>query len=294
MQIKFKLVIIFLFLFTFLTPVFIVKNVLATVGGPTFIYDFKYNPADESVYYIKQDFGGRGCPPELFKLSLNSGKTQIAYSCNEGEKLVPGDNDSTSPVSIEINRITKDFKPLNSLNLKDNNISIDVNFIKEENYSPEVNEIVRRHFTASIYQNGVKINELQIIGCNLNQPFTFQGYSIPGFEKRIILLLSTRNDCFEGGYIGETLYSVGGVDKLDKTPITNFYKDLSVLAPNEGSLVVYEGEEVSNETIKIPAQPQQEKFSNIILVVIAVGSLIIGIIIGSTSYKILTKKQNIN
>jgi len=28
-----------------------VSNVQATVGGPTFIYDFKYNPQDESVYY---------------------------------------------------------------------------------------------------------------------------------------------------------------------------------------------------------------------------------------------------
>ena len=99
MHIEHKLVVVFLFLLTFLTPIFTVNNVLATVGGPTFIYDFRYNPLDESVYYIKQDFGGRGCPPELIRLSLNSGKTDIAYSCSEGEKIISLDN-YTSPANL--------------------------------------------------------------------------------------------------------------------------------------------------------------------------------------------------
>lgn len=279
MHIEHKLVVVFLFLLTFLTPIFTVNNVLATVGGPTFIYDFRYNPLDESVYYIKQDFGGRGCPPELIRLSLNSGKTDIAYSCSEGEKIISLDN-YTSPANLEINKIIKDFKSLAPLSLKDNSISIDINFVSEENYSPEVNEVVRRHFTASIYQNGTKVNELPITGCNLNQPFTFQGYSIPGFEKKIILLLSTRGDCFEGGYINENLYVVGNVGGLNKTSSTNFYKDLSALTPNEGNLVIFESDKLSDEIVTTPNQPKEEKTSFLILITVALITLIIGTILG--------------
>lgn len=296
MKIILKFVATFLFLLVFLSPVFTVKNVLATVGGPTFIYDFKYNPSNESVYYIKQDFGGRGCPPELIQISLNSEKTEIAYSCSQGEKLVPVYN-STSPVSTEINRITKDFRPQTPFNLKNNNISVDINFINEENYSPEINEVVKRNFSASVYQNGLKIDEFKITGCNLNQPFIFQGYIIPGFEKKIILLLSTRGNCFEGGYIDENLYVVGGVNNLDKTPLTNFYKDSSALAPNEGSLVVFESDKVSNEItktpteIQVPTSTEQQKFPTMTLIIVAALSLIIGTIIGTVSSKIFSKKN---
>jgi len=301
MKIILKYVGTFLFLLVFLSSVFTVKNVLATVGGPTFIYDFKYNPSNESVYYIKQDFGGRGCPPELIKISLNTEKTDIAFSCSEGEKLPPAENPYTSPASIEISRITKDFKALSPINLKDNNISININFVSEENYSPEVNDLLRRHFTAYVYQNGSKIDELKITGCNLDQPFLFQGYAIPGFEKKIALLLSTRGDCFEGGYIDENLYVVGGVNNLDKTPLTNFYKDLFGLTPNEGSLVVFESDKGSNEITKTPTQTQtqtppptqteQQKFPTMTLVIVGALSLIIGTILGTTSSKIFSNKN---
>lgn len=227
---------------------------------------------------------------------MNSEKTEIAYSCSQGEKLVPVYN-STSPVSTEINRITKDFRPLTPFNLKNNNISVDINFINEENYSPEINEVVKRNFSASVYQNGLKIDEFKITGCNLNQPFIFQGYIIPGFEKKIILLLSTRGNCFEGGYIDENLYVVGGVNNLDKTPLTNFYKDSSALAPNEGSLVVFESDKVSNEItktpteIQVPTSTEQQKFPTMTLIIVAALSLIIGTIIGTVSSKIFSKKN---
>ena len=47
----------------------IVSPALATVGGPTFIHTLKYNPLDESVYYIQNSESGRGCPPGLMKIS---------------------------------------------------------------------------------------------------------------------------------------------------------------------------------------------------------------------------------
>ena len=172
------------------------SNVHATVGGPTFIYDFKYNPQDESVYYTMASEGGRGCPPELVKISLVSGQTQVVFSCSDGEKL-----SSISLVSSEINKITNDFKQLTPLNLKGNNIAIDINFLNAENYSPELNELLRRNFNTSVYQNNKKVTDFTISGCKMEQPFVFAGYAIPGFDKKIILLSSAVNDCNEGGYI---------------------------------------------------------------------------------------------
>lgn len=228
------------FLSTFLLiltiSIFTATKVSATVGGETLIYDFKYSPADESVYYIRIDGGGRGCPPELMKVSLNSEKTTVVFSCDKAEKL------QSEQVGIEIDKITKDFKFLTPLSLKANDVSIDVKFIKVETYGSESNEILMRHFIAELYQNGKKIKEFPITGCSLDQPFTFQGYSIPGFDKKMIILMSAKGNCAEGGYISETLYVVGGVDNLDKTQVGNFFKGPTPLLPNEGNLVVYESD----------------------------------------------------
>lgn len=234
------------FLLLLSISIFTTTKVNATVGGEIVIWDFKYNPVDESVYYMNASYGGRGCPPELMKTSLNSEKSTVLFSCDQAEKL------GFEKVNSEIDKITKDFKPLTTLNLKTNNISVDVKFVKSENYSSEVNEIVRRYFTASIYQNSKKIKEFPITGCSLDQPFTFQGYSIPGFDKKIVMIMSAKGDCFEGGYIYETLHVVGGVDNLDKTPSGNFFKTTSPLTPNEGNLVVYESSinKNTNDTIK--------------------------------------------
>jgi hypothetical protein len=226
----------------------------ATVGGPTFIHTFKYNPLDESVYYIRNSENGRGCPPELMKLSLNSGKSQVVYSCDQGEKL-RGDNydyNGISPVNTEINKIIQNFKDLTPINLKDNRIFIDVNFVNYEKMTGEDDWIKNANFTASVYQDNKKIIDLPIIGCNVEQPFVFAGYAIPGFDKKIVLLLSTKGDCFEGGYIYETLHVVGGVSNLDKTYL-NFYKGPSALVPNEGTLVVFE-----SESVAVPIEEENE------------------------------------
>jgi hypothetical protein len=216
-----------------------INTVSATVGGEKVLYDAVYNYRDESVYYTKQDFGGRGCPPELLKLSLNSGESTVVYSCDTGESL------PHEKVESAIRTITENFKPLTPINLKSNSIVIDIRFVRNENYSFEINELYRRHFTATIYQNGKKLKDITITGCNLDQPFVFQGYSIPGFNKKIILLLSTKGDCNEGGYIDETIHVLGDLDTINKTEIANFYKGPSALKLNEGSLVVYEADTIS-------------------------------------------------
>ena len=238
-----------IFLLTF-GILFMTNSALATVGGPTYIHTFKYNPLNESVYYTLHSESGRGCPPELLKMSLNSGKSTIVFSCDQGEKLLEGSG-SYDPylVNAAIDKITANFKNLIPINLKSNKISVDISFVNYTNFSPEISEIKNANFIASVYQDGKKIVDFPVSGCNLEQPFVFAGYAIPGFDKKIVLLLSAKGDCWEGGYIYESLHVVGGVSNLDKKYL-NFYKSDSALVPNEGTLVVFESSpETSNNFI---------------------------------------------
>ncbi len=253
-------------------------SVQATVGGETLISTFKYNPTDESVYYIRQSSGGRGCPPELMKIGLNSEKIDTLFSCSDGEKLGGGSYDYISPASLKIKKIIEKFKDLTPLNLKDIGLQIDVNFVRAESYSSEIAEIVRRHFVASVYQNNKKIDEFAVVGCSLNQPFLFQGYAIPGFEKKIIILTSAKGDCFEGGYINETLSVVGNVSNLNKTGPMNFYKGMSPLVPNEGNLTVFEADKLNTPDAK-------SDFPTVTVVIISLACLFIGGLIGRMLYK---------
>ncbi|MFA7201786.1 MAG: hypothetical protein WC099_02235 [Candidatus Paceibacterota bacterium] len=295
---------LFLLFIVISAVVFIPNEAQATVGGPTFIYGFTYNPIDESVYYTSIDLGGRGCPPELMRLSLNSGTVDTVYSCDDGEKMIQKNGTyDESLVIAEINKITKNFKSLTPINLKDNRISIDVNYLNSEKSPYDTNEIARINLTTVVYQDAKKIVDFPITGCNKEQPFTFEGYAIPGFDKRIILLLSTKSDCFEGGYLTETLYSVGGVNNLNKVFRTNTIKEASALTPHEGTLIVFEseetnvvtevssnskGEENNNEQDNNLIIQKEENESPLVIILIAfVAFIFLGIFLGKFLY---TKK----
>jgi hypothetical protein len=206
----------------------------ATVGGENLIDSLTYNPENESVYYVEQNFGGKGCPPELFKMSLASGKSDVVFPCAE----------DFNNAREKISSITSSFKRLDALNFKKNDITIDLTFVRAENYSAEYAEVLTNHFTATVYQNGQKVADFPVQGCSTKQPFTFQGYSIPGFNKKIVVLVSAKGNCFEGGYIDEYVHVVGGVNVIDRAPV-NFYKGLSPLLPNEGNYVIYAGDKVT-------------------------------------------------
>lgn len=272
-------------LLTVFLGLFLIANVAdATVGGPTYIHEFKYNPKDESVYYIENDSGGRGCPPVLMKISLATGENAVVYSCDQGEKLLSDGNYDSSRVSAEINTITNGFKDITPINLRKNNISIDINFIGSEKFSPEIDEIIRSKFTATVYQDKKKITQLPLQGCNTEQPFTFAGYAIPGFEKKIILLLSTKGDCFEGGYTNESLIVLGGLDHVNKE-FVNFYKYNSPLIPHEGTLVLYEKDIIENTPPIIVTKEVIEKDNSIsdnkgILLAAVFVLLIVGFLLG--------------
>ena len=271
----------------------LVSNVQATVGGPSFIYDFKYNPQNESVYYKYVSEGGRGCPPELMKISLNDGKVETVFSCDDGEKY----NYELPTVDAAINKITESFKQLTPLNLRESNITIDINFLNSENYSPEFNELLRRNFNVSVYQNNIKVTDFTISGCKMDQPFVFAGYAIPGFDKKIILLSSAVDNCNEGGYIYEILNVVGGVDNLKKDYWSNSYKGSSALVPNEGSLVIYEADKINNVVNVDIADDLNEKSESsqfiFVIIITSVISILVGISIGVLIGKLFAKNRSL-
>lgn len=270
-----------LIIFSLLAVVLLVAEpVFATVGGPTYVYDLKYNPQDESVYFTEIAESGRGCPPELKKVSLNTNEVSTVYSCDEGEKLLAEDNNySYGVVGDKIREITAGFKDLSQLNLKSNRITVDIEFVNDEYLEGASDFLLHKNFKATVFQGGQKVATSNLTGCSIDQPFTFAGYAIPGFEKKIMLLVSATEDCFEGGYVGERLLVVGGVDSLDKSYTTNYIKNNSPLVVSEATLVVTEGENVVPE--KEPGVENEENSnknesenSNFYLIVIAVVAIV--------------------
>jgi hypothetical protein len=272
----------------------------ATVGGPTTINDFKYNHADESIYYIVNSYSGRGCPPMLYKMGLVSKQIEVVYSCDEGEEFTT--NNPKASIYSQFNEITGNFKYLPTINLKNNDISIDVNYIGEGNTNPVG---MSKKVKVVVYQNEKKIDEFETTACNLEQPFIFEGYEIPGFEKKIMLLMSAKRDCFEGGYVVESLHVINGINGINRTGRTNLYKGNDILSPDESSLIVFEKyssvkndnavkqpaeiktDENTNEQLgDVDTEPTEEKENNnLIILATALVSIALGIFLGKVVFK---------
>jgi hypothetical protein len=237
----------------------------ATVGGPKYVYDLKYNPTDSSMYYTEQSYSGRGCPPELKKISLTNPQSSTVLSCDHLQSL------SMNDVNSEIYGITENFKSLTQINLVKNNIRIDLAYVKEEKI-PNDEMVIKSYFNADIYQDNVHIGSFPIEGCDIEQPFLMAGYAVPGLNKKIIFLTSAKGDCWEGGYVYETL-DAANVTIKDRSEISNSFKMNSPLTPNEGTILVYEQSQVSGK----PAENGEDKYNDTTLIIIAVTFLIIGI-----------------
>ncbi len=264
----------------------------ATVGGPTYIGDFKYNPTDESIYYTLVSSSGRGCPPILMRTSLTSKQTDVAFSCDQGEALQPnGDyNDTTNNATNKITSLTSGYKSLSSINLLKNNIQVDLTFIREEKVSPEEDYVLRNHFMATVYQNGTKVDEFPITGCSLDQPFTFAGYAILGFDKKIAMVSSAKGDCMEGGYTNEGLHIISNVNLIDKTTTNEYKGSREPLVPSESRLVVYEKVPViatpSPTVDPVTTPPSTNSHGNeAMIILIAVVALTAGVLLGKNASK---------
>ncbi len=265
-----------------------IRKAHATVGGPTYVYSLKYNPADASLYYTEQSEGGRGCLPILKKISLVSLEVSDVISCNQSEGL------SLSDVFTEINAVTKGFKDLTQISLAQNNIRIELTNPQTKKI-PNDNYVINTLFTAQVYQNDTLIGEFPVSGCSADQTFLFGGYAFTSLNKKIALLLSTKGNCFEGGYIYESLHIINANVK-DKSFVANYLKSEVPLVESSATLspIYLENTKPNQEPIKntpsniIPTNNERNlNTSEIVIALIALIFLILGVVLG---YAINRKK----
>jgi hypothetical protein len=264
----------------------------ATTGGPTYVYYLKYNPADASLYYTEQSDSGRGCPPELKKISVVTGQASTVISCDDAESI-----DVPNGVETEIAGITDSFSDAAAINLEKNNIDIILTFAGEEKITDDY--VLKNHFIAHVYQDGVSVGEFPVEGCSINQPFLFAGYALRGLNKKLVLLLSTKGDCMEGGYIRESLRVISATVK-DRTPIAGSYKTRDPLVPSEDTLIVYSEEShrpsstdpsptptpfPTPTTAPVTPVTSTDDTSEITIAIVAALFLIIGVILGHHAKK---------
>ena len=138
----------------------------ATVGGPTFISDIRYDEAANNIYYVRNSFGGKGCPPTINRLNVTSGVTT-----NSG--LITC---STKNYSQIIDSFAQNFKGLPSVNLRKNNISASMRVVGKEEFSS--GSLLRTKFEITLSQNGREKGVFKLDGCFPDQPILIAGYPV--------------------------------------------------------------------------------------------------------------------
>lgn len=285
-----KKVIVGMFLFT----MFFAGTVHATVGGPTFVYNLKYNPQDESVYYIKVSESGRGCPPEIMKLPLVSGVGSVFFGCVEAEKLLYEKlNKDYESLKTFTNNMISGYKDLKELNLSANNIDIDVDYLRDDTYGETEKYVYNKTHDVYVYQNGIKVNTFQMQSCLVDMPITFAGYIIPGFNNKIVIVASGGGDCVEGPYVYETVKIVSGVqvDYKQAAPVSS--KTSGTLIASDKTLTVKISDEVDLQKYQIqndelmmdePKNISETKTETYVFIT-ALVSLLVGVVIGRKTKK---------
>ncbi len=257
-------IILFVLALVFLS--FSANEALATVGGPTYISRIVHDSQNQAVYYLEHDEGGRDCPAIIHKIDLKTKVDSEVKSCSEAEIM------SSESYSSLMGNTFKDFNYLHSINLKKNNISLDIKTISENKDTDGYT--MSTDFKMSLFQDKVNKSIVDFKGCSVDDPNTIEGYMVPD-SNTLILLISRKRNCFEGGYIGEDLYVVDGINYHDKVPVRT-YKDVAPTEPNAGNLVVYpsvEGGEVKNNV----SEDKKLNNNNTILVVLV---FIVGLMLG--------------
>ncbi|MFA6077263.1 MAG: hypothetical protein WC735_04280 [Candidatus Paceibacterota bacterium] len=260
-----------LLLFSIILGIYFVANsAFATVGGPTYISEIAFSAVNNSIYYKVHDGGGRGCPPIIHRIDLVTLKDSEVKSCNQVEREFPYSETNTQKYNQFIADTYESLSYLGSVSLKKNNIDVQVEFLSENKLEGEDNWIISRNFRATITQDDKEIGAINFKGCDKDQPHVFEGYMIPNSDK-MAMLISNKGDCFEGGYLGESLHIVKGVKYYDKNIVRGF-KQASATEPNMGNVVVYAGV-ANNPEREAPAPGEAttpNKNSNYILYIIVI------------------------
>jgi hypothetical protein len=258
------------------------------VGGPTVVYDLKYDAKTSSIYYIESSSSGKGCPPELKSVSVLTGEQKVIFSCDD---VINEPNEIAQAQSQKIYSYTSSFASLIPINLKENEISISIDYVNTENVQGMA-EPMKTNFMVEIFQGGTSKIKLPISGCNMEQPFVVNGYRIPGVTDKNVLLISGKSDCWEGGYIRELIFLVPVLQiKSEATMFSYVTKSNSPLVPDEGSLVVYPTqiktdaimEDIPVEDVPVKMGVDINKITVTVIGIIV--ALLVGIVTGRLSKK---------
>jgi hypothetical protein len=252
--------------------IFYSGRVSATVGGPTYISAIGFKVKENALYYTVHDNGGRGCPPIVRAVDLATQKDTEVKSCDqiEREYLQKSYEQGLQKYNQFISDAYQDVSYLGSVSLKKNNISVRVELLSEHR---ENNEVFWNEFRARLMQNGKQIGTIDFRGCFKDQPHVFEGYKIPDSDMMAILV-SNKGDCFEGGYVKESLFVVRGVVYHDSTVVRS-YKTQSPTEPNLGNIIAH----VENDDENSIASSLQSKGMKLYLP-LAFVPLVIGFIVG--------------
>ena len=260
----FLLIFIFVIFSLFLSS----EKVFATVGGQTYISQIAYNASDDSVYYIENNYGGKGCPPIIHSVNLSKIQDVDVKTCDEvlqeffsNYSARSGENEGRYNEFIA--GIYQNLLNLGGVSLKKNNIDIRVEFLSER---IEAGEKFWTEFRATITQDSKEIAKLDFRGCVKDQPHIFEGYRIPNTDAMAILI-SNKGDCFEGGYVQEILKVVRGITYYDTNTVRSI-KENTATEPNLGNIVVY-----ANSAEAIPKKSARE-------ITLLVATLLVGAMLG--------------
>lgn len=183
-------------------------DVFATVGGPQYISNITYDSQNKVVYYLHHDEGGMGCPPILMKIDLITKSNVPIRSCQE---FFEQSNLEWEEAYMEnekfIDDIIQGLPELSEINLEDININIETKTVSDEMLG---GELWATNFESTIIQNDVEKAKINFTGCLPDQINNFKGYAIPDSDI-LLILVSRKSDCFEGGYLGEDIYTVNGI-----------------------------------------------------------------------------------
>ncbi len=264
------------------------EQIFATVGGPTYISQIAFNASKNTVYYLESDMGGKGCPSIIHAINLANVQDTEVKTCDEVFQQFFKDysEENQNKYSQFIHDTYQSLSYLGSVSLKKNNIDIKVEFISEN--VAEDGEVYWREFDAIISQDGKSLTRTRFRGCSKDQPHIFEGYRIPNTDSMAILI-SNKGDCFEGGYVNESLHVIKGIKYYD-TNIVRSIKEESATEPNTGNMVVYAtskdvvNDNNANNTSTISPVPQKNSVAEIILMiaVFIVGTLL-GYVVGRKS-----------
>lgn len=185
-----------------------------TVGGPTLIESLQYSSASkQNIIYQLQSYSGKGCPEEIYSLNVATGAKQGLITCNDPDFANP------SAYNSKLESLLAQYPSLlRHLDLSKNKITGQVTVTGEKKFEPEAGYFGGTDFRLDIFQDRILKGSATYSGCSRDQIHIVEGHVIPNYNS-LIVLVSTKGDCFEGGYANEKLYVISNITLYDQAPL---------------------------------------------------------------------------